>query len=135
MRDTIITVLRDRNNVTCCDYVRSDLLKQIIAMFTLVVYIVVIIAILILVRLVAWMMYDLNTVSYIIAKKLMEFISSGSNNFTIVVRIFVALSIFALAYIIFYRIHFCTRGRCIKRKEDTYTQINETEKFDIENVV
>lgn len=133
MYNRTIDVIRDRNNITCYDYVRSDILKQIIAMFTLIVYIVVIIVILILVRLFAWMMYDLNTVSYLIAKKLMELISSGTNNFTIVIHIFVALSVFALAYIIFYRIHFCTRGRCIKKPEDIYMQINEPENIDIEN--
>lgn len=37
-----IDVIRDRNNVTCCDYVRSDILKQIIAMLTMIVYIAVI---------------------------------------------------------------------------------------------
>jgi hypothetical protein len=120
--------------VTCCDYVKSDLLKQLIAMLTILAYIIAVIAILILVRLFAWMMYDLNTISYLIAKKIMEIISSGTNDFTIVIHIFVAFSVFSLAYIIFYRIHFCTRGRCIKRQEDTYTKINESENISI-NIV
>lgn len=117
--------IRDIDNVTCYDYIVSDIIKFFTYVVLYIAYVITFIVIFTVVRIIGHIMYEIDNIAKLIANNITSLAENGivkvdlgtnTNDILNQWHGFMFFCACVLVFIVLYRIHYYFNGRCIKQE-------------------